>query len=150
MHILLGDARCFIGNDKRRCGRDGRAHTLYASSCQGYGHGDMSLSIGLSTLMCIPAANWVRWSSGRSAALCISLENNARMRQVRVVVNHTDVYLPLVELRPISEPPSMLHRKLFPPPRCSSGQPEALPHRALPAQSVGASTAIAPRGHRLT
>ena len=33
-------------------------HTLYAFSYQGYGHGDMSLSIGLSTLMCIPAAKW--------------------------------------------------------------------------------------------
>jgi len=56
----------------------------------------------------------VRWSSGRSAALCISSETHppTQLRRVRVGVNHTDAVLPHLELRPISVPPSMLHRKL--------------------------------------
>jgi len=44
MHNLLGDARGFIGDDKKGFAAGTGVHTLYASSCQGYGHGDMSLA----------------------------------------------------------------------------------------------------------
>jgi hypothetical protein len=44
MHNLIGDARGFIGDDKKGFAAGTGAHILYASSCQGCGHGDLSLS----------------------------------------------------------------------------------------------------------
>jgi hypothetical protein len=130
MHNLIGDARGFIGDDKKGFAAGTDMHLLQAASCQGCGHGDLSLSNR--TLDLDAPHLFQRASSALRSTLevirypaCLPQIGCDGVQVARLLYafpwktrtnapskgRGNPAVSPHLELRPISVPPSMLHRK---------------------------------------